>query len=195
MTPKSRDPYVYPGTHVLINKEDIRDAAELNQFERIMSGQRLSEGLPDISLTPKDYCSLHHHLFQDVYAWAGKRRTVDIAKGNDMFCLAAHVERELAHRMAAIRAEKGLRGLGAAQFAERLAEHVSELNAIHTFREGNGRTQRAFMVVLGRLAGHRIEIQRIDPDRWMEASKASFRTGETKLMRKVIANLIASRAG
>ena len=191
MNSKSRDPYVYPGTHVLINKEDIRDAAELNLHERVMSAQRLREGLPDITLTPKGYCGLHHHLFQDVYAWAGKRRTLDIAKGNDMFCLAVHVERELGNRMAAIRAEKGLRGRGAAQFAERLAEHVSELNAIHAFREGNGRTQRAFMVVVGRLGGHRIEIQRIDPDRWMEASKASFRTGDTRLMRKVITNLVA----
>lgn len=190
MTPKSRDPYVYPGTHVLINKEDIRDAAELDQFERTMSAQRLREGLPDITLTPKGYCSLHHHLFQDVYAWAGKRRTVDIAKGNDMFCLAAHVERELQKRMEAIRGERRLRGLSTTQFAGQMAVHISELNAIHAFREGNGRTQRAFIVVAGRQAGHRIAIQRINPDAWMDASKQSFRKGDTSRMQDVIAGLI-----
>ena len=190
MTPKSRDPYVYPGTNVLINKDDIRDPVELERFERALAAQRLREGLPDITLTPKGYCSLHYHLFQDVYAWAGKRRTVDIAKGNDMFCLAVHVERELQRRMEMIRAEKGLRGLNAIKFAERMAEHVSELNAIHAFREGNGRTMRAFIVVAGRQAGHKVAVQRIDKDAWMAASKASFRNGDTTLMREVIASLI-----
>jgi cell filamentation protein len=129
-------------------------------------------------------------LFQDVYAWAGKRRSVDIAKGNDMFCLAVHVERELKNRMEMFRAEKGLRGLKPAAFSERMAEHISELNAIHPFREGNGRTMRAFIVVAGRQAGHRLAIQRIDKDEWMAASKESFRKGDTALMRDVIAGLI-----
>jgi len=191
---KSRDPYVYSGTHVLINKEEIRDAAELVQFERLMTAQRLSEGLPDIALTPEGYRSLHHHLFQDVYDWAGKDRTIDIAKNNDMFCLAVHVGRELEKRMEAIQAENGLRGLGAGQFTDRAAEHLSELNAIHPFREGNGRAQRAFLFVLGRQAGYDIEIQRIDPDQWNHASRESFRTGDTALMRDVIAGAIVTCA-
>ena len=96
--------------------------------------------------------------------------------------------------MDAVRAEKGLRGLSAAQFADRAAAHVSELNAIHAFREGNGRTQRAFIAVLGRQAGHRVEIQRISAEQWMAASKHSFRTGDTTLMAAVIASLIAPPA-
>ena len=164
MSANRPDPYVYARTGVLVNRLDIRDAKLLERFERLASAQRLSEGLPAAALTAKGYCSLHYHLFQDVYAWAGKRRTVDIAKGNDLFCLAAHVERELKTRMDAVRAEKGLRRSSAAQFADCAAAHVSELNAIHAFREGNGRTQRAFIAVLGRQAGHRVEIQRISAE-------------------------------
>lgn len=187
---KSRDPYVYAGTSVLINRENIRDAAELAAFERLMTAQRLSEGLADIALTPQGYCSLHRHLFQDVYDWAGRPRTVDIAKSNSMFCLAAYVDRELDKRLAAIRAENGLRGLVADLFAARAAEHCSELNAIHPFREGNGRSLRAFLVVLGRQAGHEVKIQHIDADQWNQASRDSFRNGDVTLMQEVIGSVM-----
>ena len=130
-------------------------------------------------------------MFQDVYAWAGKIRTVDIAKNNDMFCRAVHVAVQLQQRLAAIKAEKGLRGLDSPKFVERLAEHISELNAIHPFREGNGRAMRALLVVIGRQAGHAVEIHRIDAVTWMAASRESFRSGDTGLMRAVISSLIA----
>ena len=189
---KSRDPYVYAGTNVLINRENIRDAGQLAEFERLMTAQRLREGLPEIALTPEGYRALHRHLFQDVYDWAGRTRTVDIAKNNSMFCLAAYVDRELEKRLAAIRAENGLRGLGAALFAARAAEHFSELNAIHPFREGNGRTQRAFLVVLGRQAGHDVKIQHINADKWNQASRDSFRNGDVTLMREVIGSVMVT---
>ena len=189
MMAKSADPYVYPGTNILINKENIRDLAKLEEFERIMTAQRLREGLPDIALTSKGYCSLHHHLFQDVYAWAGKTRTVAIAKNNALFCLAEYVNRELDKRLDMIRGEKGLRGLGLAQFIERTADHIAEINAIHPFREGNGRTKRALLVVLGRHAGHAVAIQQIDAAKWNEASRISFRNGDLTLMQEVLAEV------
>ena len=188
--PKSKDPYVYAGTNVLINRENIRDAAELSEFERLMTAQRLREGLPEIAMTPGGYCSLHRHLFQDVYAWAGRTRTVDIAKNNAMFCLAAYVDRELEKRIAAIRAENSLCGLSAALFAARAAENFSELNAIHPFREGNGRTQRAFLVVLGSQAGNEVKIQHINADQWNQASRDSFRNGDVTLMQEVIGSVM-----
>jgi cell filamentation protein len=80
------DPYVYPGTQVLINKEDIRDAEELAVFERVMSAQRMSEQLPAVEISAAGYRALHRHLFQDVYEWAGEPRTVALAKGSSMFC-------------------------------------------------------------------------------------------------------------
>jgi fido (protein-threonine AMPylation protein) len=61
------NPYCYPGSSVLRNKQDIRDAAELERFERLMVAQRMSEGLPQVEITPAGYRALHRHLFQDVY--------------------------------------------------------------------------------------------------------------------------------
>jgi len=182
------DPYVYPGTDVLRNKENIRDADELSAFERVATANRM-ETLPDnVPITADGYRGIHRYIFQDVYDWAGNDRIVDIAKGDELFCLAAYIDQELERRFEAIRTENALRGLTAEEFAARAANHISELNAIHPFREGNGRTQRAFLVVLGQQAGHEIDIARIDPQAWNDASRQSFRTGDAGPLRDVIAD-------
>jgi cell filamentation protein len=67
---------------------------------------------------------------------------------------------------------------------------MAELNAIHPFREGNGRTQRAFLSVLGRQAGHDIAMEQIDAQAWNEASRDSFRTGNPRAMYDIIAGAI-----
>jgi fido (protein-threonine AMPylation protein) len=60
------DSYVYPGTNVLINEEGIRDKAELDQFERVMTALRLREGVPEVASTKDGYRAIHRHIFQDV---------------------------------------------------------------------------------------------------------------------------------
>jgi cell filamentation protein len=184
------DPYVYPGSEILIKKLGIRDAGQLKKFERRAFVIR-AETLPnDIPLTADGYRRIHRHLFQDVYHWAGQDRTVDIAKSNSYFCRAVYIGRELEKRFEAIRAENYLRGLDADEFAASAAEHLSELNAIHPFREGNGRTLRPFLTLLAEAAGHGIDLTRIDPDPWNEASRESFRTADARVMRAVIAGAV-----
>jgi len=187
------DPYVYPGTDILRNKLDIRDADLVEEAERQLTLQRLREGVPRVPLTPVGYQAIHRHLFQDLYEWAGEFRTVNIAKGGHMFCLAPHIETQLAQRFDLINQENNLRGLTAEQFAARAAEHLVELNAIHPFRDGNGRTQRSFLEELGRQAGHPVDLTRIAPEPWNRASRESFASGDTGLMRTVIAEAIAGR--
>lgn len=130
--------------------------------------------------------------FQDVYDWAGELRTIDIAKQGDLFCLAPFVGTELAKRFEAIGAEDYLMGLSESQFATRAAEHLSELNAIHPFREGNGRTLRAFLSILADQAGHPIDLVRISPSDWNAASIESFRRGDARPLRDAVANAISS---
>jgi cell filamentation protein len=84
----SDNKYCYPDSDVLINKLDIRDLEKLHVFERRLTMLRLLE-LMDKPVGGKfDFKHLqaiHKYIFQDIYDWAGKVRTVDIAKGN-MFC-------------------------------------------------------------------------------------------------------------
>jgi len=188
------DPYVYPGTDVLINKENIRDHEQLEAFERVMTANRMETLPAGIPLTADGYRQIHRYIFQDVYDWAGRDRSVNISKGGDPFCFAPFIAGQLEQRFAIIQAEDGLKGLAPEEFAARAAEHICELNAIHPFREGNGRTQRAFLERLAEHAGHPIALERIDPAVWIEASIRSFRQGDYSPMRAVIAGLMDDRA-
>jgi cell filamentation protein len=94
-------------------------------------------------------------------------------------------------RFAAINAENSLRGLTREQFAERAAEHICELNAIHPFLDGNGRTQRAFLQILGKQAGHEVDLARIDPERWNQASIESYYKQNYLPMLEVIRGILA----
>jgi cell filamentation protein len=184
------DPYCYPGTDILRNIRNIQDAEELEAFERSLSANRLETLPDDFPITPEGYRAIDRYIFLDLYDWAGEYRVVDIARVDNLFCLAPYIAQELAKRFKAIQSENNLHGLDAEDFAARAAEHVIELNAIHPFREGNGRTLRAFLFVLARQAGHDIKMERIDGVPWIEASRVSFRTGDTRAMRNIIANAI-----
>lgn len=70
------DPYAYSGTTVVKNKLRLRDATALESFELDMSTSRAQQALPTGEFDSRHYCRVHRHLFQDVYAWAGKYRTV-----------------------------------------------------------------------------------------------------------------------
>ena len=89
------DPYCYPGTNVLINRLGTRNQAELDAFEAEMTSDRATEPLPTGRLSYSHYRAIHRHLFQDVYPWAGRIRTVRIAKGGNAFCYPEHIDREM----------------------------------------------------------------------------------------------------
>jgi cell filamentation protein len=189
------DPYVYSGTEVLINKEGIRDQGELEALERVMTTARL-EMLPAmVPLTEDGYRQLHRHIFQDVYDWAGEYRTVNIAKGGHVFCLVPYIADQMRQRFATIQAESGLAVSFREEFVSRAAEQISELNVIHPFREGNGRTLRAFLECLAEHAGCRVTLERIDPDVWIDASIRGFRDGDYEPMRRVVDRVIVARSG
>jgi cell filamentation protein len=98
--------------------------------------------------------AIHRHLFQDVFPWAGDFRVVNISKGNAPFGPAIHIASAVTEALAKLRSEDLLTGLTPTQFAARAAFYLGEINAIHPFREGNGRTQREFIRQLALHAGH-----------------------------------------
>lgn len=184
------DPYVYPGTRTLINKFDIHDAGQLRELEYELTQQRMREPLPSIELTPEGYHALHKHIFQDVYDWAGVSRVGDLAKGITVFAPARFLESELEKCFEAIRLDSRLESPVVEHFIEGAAEHINEINARHPFREGNGRTQRALLEVLTDRAGHHLVADRLDPDRWMEASIIGFHKMDYERMRELLREAI-----
>lgn len=167
------DTYVYTGTNVLINKLNIRDSKKLDKIERYAATQRELEGVPVGNFDLPHLKSIHHHLFQDVYEWAGEIRTVSISKGQTVFQFPSFIERGVAYVHNQLEQRDFLKGLSPEEFAAEAAEIVSDLNYAHPFREGNGRTQLLYLEQLAEQAGHSLDIAELRTHGWIEASIAA----------------------
>ena len=171
-----QDPYCYPGTNVLKNKLGIHDDAELMDEERNFTNLREEELLRSQirgKFDLKHLQKIHQYLFQDIYDWAGKIRTVDIAKGN-LFCKVELIKPQAEIIFDGLKSEKYLRGLNVKDFTERLAYYLGEINALHPFREGNGRAEREFIRELAFQNGYFLAFKDVKKEELIEASKASF---------------------
>ena len=179
------DEYCYSGTTVLKNKLDLRDAEELAAFEAEVSDARADEELPAGNLDFNHFRAIHRHLFQDVYDWAGEVRTVRISKDRSMFCYPENIESEAKKLFARLRQDNFLKNLSTEEFARESARFLADLNAIHAFREGNGRTQLSFFLYLAHQAEHSFDIEKLDPEMFLDAMIASFRGDEAPLAKAV----------
>ena len=151
------DPYVDATTGVLINRLGITEESILEQTESALVATRSYE----LSNTPlkgrfdlAHLQAIHKYLFSDLYEWAGQLRTIDISKGGNRFANHMHIESAAAPIFQQLANEKYLAGLGAEAFSNRVAYYLGELNALHPFREGNGRAQREFISHLAIANGH-----------------------------------------
>ena len=183
------DQYTYKKSTVLVNKLDLRDQAELDEFEAEIASARAAEPLPDGSLDFTHYRAIHHHLFQDVYEWAGQIRTVRISKGGNPFCFPENIEKQANKLFSDLRTANYLKNLDARSFSDKAAHFISELNVIHAFREGNGRSQLTYFALLADGARHPLKIERMDPDEMLAAMIASF-DGDERELANVIHSLI-----
>jgi cell filamentation protein len=180
------DPYCYPGSTVLKNLADLHDQAALDAFESTMTAQRADEPLPRGHLGVAHYRAIHRHLFQDVYSWAGRFRHVRMSKEGSAFCYPENIEREIKRLFDDLSKNRYLRDLARQEYADEAASFLSMLNAIHPFREGNGRTQTAFLVLLTKRAGHPIDLEKVQPDAFLAAMIASFKGDDTPLERQIL---------
>jgi cell filamentation protein len=188
--------YCYPPDHlVLRNKLDLRDAGQLDFFERELVAQRTAQGIPSGQFDLAHLRAIHRHLFQDVYDWAGELRTVEIAKGGNQFQFRQYVTTGMADVHRRIVAATYLKGLAARAFADKAGEIIGDLNYVHPFREGNGRTQVLYLEALARHAGHPIDLTRLVRESWMEASKAAHMGRYGPLADCIHAALMAKTAG
>lgn len=121
---------------MLKNRLGLRDQAALVDFENRSLFLRSDEPLPPGRLTGSHYKAVHRHLFGDVYRWAGRFRTVRIAKGENLFCLPEHIPVSMRDPFRRFHQADGFRNLPVEIFADRSAAFLAELNAIHPFREG-----------------------------------------------------------
>jgi len=138
--------------------------------------------------------AIHKFLFQDIFPWAGQFRVVNIYKGDSPFAPPLNIQPTLADLLSKLKAERLLSGLRAEEFAPRAAFYLGEINAIHPFREGNGRAQREFIRQLAVQAGHPLSWYGFTQTQMVEASIASHMAGDYSGLEAIVrAALISSR--
>lgn len=130
--------------------------------------------------------SIHRHIFQDVYRWAGEFRTVNISKGGHLFGVVAFIGPALDEVLRKLSDERYSKTLDGRTFATRAGYYMGEINAIHPFRDGNGRTQREFIRELAVQAGFVIDWSRVTREEMTAASLQSFKTGDISKMAALI---------
>jgi cell filamentation protein len=184
------DPYTYENSTVLIHKFGLRGQSELDDFEAEITNARAGEPLPEGDLDFAHFCAIHRHLFQDVFEWAGTPRTVRISKQGSAFCFPEHIDTQATKLFSELKAKEYLEKLSADEFAENSAHFLAELNAIHTFHEGNGHTQLTFFALLADRAGQALDFEKLDPDAMLHAMIVSF-DGDESDLKAIIKNLIS----
>lgn len=169
------DPYLIPGTRTLINKFGIRDAEKLQDLESaIYIRLNVASLLPKGDLDYNHLKSIHQHLFGKLYDWAGQERTVDIIKGHSHFARKEFIAKESNKLFLKLRTDRYLQNLNHTDFCRKLSFYFNEINAAHPFREGNGRTLRAFFDVLSERAGYRLAWENLSLKEYVAANINGF---------------------
>ncbi|WP_186306582.1 Fic/DOC family protein [Siminovitchia fortis] len=147
--------------NVLKNKIGLKRSSELEIFEAKASTIRLAELRNKKiakNLSMKDYKEIHKYLFQDVYDWAGEYRTVDIHKGNTSFLPCQFINKAEEQLEQSIQLFLSNKNNSKEFICKELGKILCDLNYMHPFREGNGRTQREFIRQLADLKGYALDI-------------------------------------
>ena len=184
--------YTDPKTGILRNLADITDPDVLLFFESGAVAKRIQELYEKpIKIKGADsLLSIHRHLFQDVYSWAGEKRKVEISKAGKQFFPTTHFDNAFRFIDTLISDYKNISKEDKLQIAEKLAEILDNVNYLHPFREGNGRTQREFLRLLVTEKGLTLNLNPPDNksvyDQYMQGTINS----DVKTLTKLILELI-----
>lgn len=155
----------------------------------MLAAQRIAEGIPFGKFDFAHLRAIHRHLFQDIYDWAGEIRTVEISKGAQQFQFRQYIPTGMADVHRRLVRSRFLASLSPSDFARQVAVIIGDVNYIHPFREGNGRTQLQYLKLLAARAGHPIDLARLNTTRWIEASQVSH-AADYSLMAQLIAEAV-----
>jgi cell filamentation protein len=186
--------YCYPGTGVLKNKLGIKDDNALTIAEREITSLKLLMlyNTPIIEeINFDNLCKIHKMIFEDIYEWAGIIRHGDFfSKGNSIFCRGQYIPENANKIMENLQNENNLCGLPKTKFIERMAYFMGEVNALHPFREGNGRTSREFFRQLSLNAHYTLDFSKTEKEKLLIADIEAF-NGEYESLIKVLEKAIS----
>lgn len=177
--------YFVDGNDLLINKLGITDRQELESIEQDIVTKKTAILLTE-ELTMFDFNNLlriHKVLFEDIYDFAGKIRTVDITKpkASTPFAYAKFIKTEAERIFLELKTKSYLVGLDKSTFVQEIVILSANLNALHPFRDGNGRTIRLFLILLAEHAGYLLDYSQVSSTELIKADKLAFE-GDSKTL-------------
>ena len=186
--------YTDPKTKLLRNLQDINDPDVLLFVESGAVTKRLQEFYEHpIKINGiKSLFEIHKHLFQDIYIWAGKKRTVEISKDGKQFFPTSHFDNAFRYIDQLISEFKKIPKENKKLLAEKLAEILDNINYLHPFREGNGRTQREFIRLLALEKGLILNLTPPDKKSVYERYMKGTIESDVKTLTELIFELIIS---
>lgn len=165
--------YCYPGTNVLKNKLNIKDNRLLKTAEEEITLIKQMELLKNPikgNFSKSHLMNIHGFIFEDVYPFAGKIRREQISKANTMFYPPNLIDRELGRVFSKIKEKNMLKESDEEKIFDNLAYVMAELNIIHPFREGNGRSIREFIRLMAKRMGYDLNWGNVGKEELLEAS-------------------------
>ena len=184
--------YIDPNTGLLKNLHDITDPDVLLFVESSAVTKRLQElyknpveikGIESLLL-------IHKHLFQDIYVWAGQKRTVEIGKDGKQFFPIPHFDSAFKYINQLITEFKDIPKNNKSYQSEKLAEILDNINYLHPFRDGNGRAQREFLRLLAKEKGLTLNLNPPDNKRVYERYMKGTIESDLQTLTELIFELI-----
>lgn len=189
------DPYLQPNSTCLANLLGIIDTTSLHQAESAITQATLADlyrnpvnGIFDLLHLQE----IHRRIFSEIYSFAGELRQVDIMKGGRLFLPCALIEQEANEIFSQLKDENFLCGFSLEKFSQRAGFYLGQINKIHAFREGNGRTQRVFVDQLARQNNYYIKWQAISGAAMAKACREARTTdpNAAALQRLILLNIV-----
>ena len=168
--------YCYPDSNVLKNKLNIRENKLLKTAEEEITLIKQMELLKNPikgNFTKAHLMNIHRFIFEDIYTFAGKIRKEQISKADTLFYPPNLIDRELDKVFAKIKEKNMIKETDEEKVFDNLAYVMAELNIIHPFREGNGRSIREFIRLMAKRMGYDLNWGNVDREELLEASISS----------------------
>lgn len=165
--------YCYNGTNILVNKLNIKDSEILEKFEKVTVALKLlsleKQGISG-NFDIAHFTNIHKFLFDEIYPFAGLLRTENIAKSNFKFAEVEYIEHELVKLLDELKGKNFLNNMDKCTLSKELAYYTAELNVLHPFREGNGRTIREFIRQLALRNNYYLRMDLVTPQELLDST-------------------------
>lgn len=182
--------YTYKGTDVVKNKLDIRNAELLKEYETGIVALKLTSLIKNSKVYPfteEGFKQIHKYLFDEIYDFAGEYRLENILKENFRFSEYQYIEENMPLIIKKIDIEK-LKQMNFNDLCKNLSEIMTDLNVLHPFREGNGRTIREFIREISYVCGYEVNFSNVEYELILDVSRKAVvdDTEQIELLKNIL---------